>query len=303
MYDLVIIGGGPAGLSAGLYAARAGLNALLIEREFVGGQASTTDRLENYPGFPEGIGGPELMMAFEQQASAHGLQIQYGEVSDLRLNGAQKQLNLNGNPIEARTVILAMGAKRRTLGLANEAQLAGRGISYCATCDGAFYSGRRVAVVGGGNTAVEDALYLAQRSDVLLIHRRDALRASGPHAQYMLENPRITPQWNCVVEAVEPAQDGLTLTLKHRPDGETIRQSVSALFVAIGTVPETQLVRGMLDLDAEGYIVAGEDTRTSLSGVFAAGDLRTKPLKQVVTAVADGAVAATMAALYINGGA
>ncbi len=267
----------------------------MIEREFVGGQASTTDRLENYPGFPEGIGGPELMMAFEQQASAHGLQIQYGEVSDLRLNGAQKQLNLNGNPIKARTVILAMGAKRRTLGLANEAQLAGRGISYCATCDGAFYSGRRVAVVGGGNTAVEDALYLARFAHVTLIHRRDRLRAMGAQVEKLRANEHVKMLLTATVSAIERAESGLLLRLS---GDRTL--AVDGVFVAVGVEPQTKLVENQLSLDAGGYILAGEDTATAIPGVFAAGDCRKKPLRQVSTAVGDGATAAYMAGVYLE---
>lgn len=299
LYDLVIIGGGPAGLGAGLYAVRAGLKALLVERELIGGQASTTDAIHNYPGFPGGIGGPELMMQFEAQASGLGLEIGYESATSALLDDPVKRIDLGGRIVEARTVILAMGASRRKLGIENELALTGRGISYCATCDGAFYANRRVAVVGGGNSAVEDALYLAQRSDVLLIHRRDELRAMGQGAKALLSHPRVQFAWHTGVQAVDPIDGGLQLTLIDTITGQPRTETVAGLFVAIGTVPNTDLVKGQLALDGEGYIPASEDTGTELPGVFAAGDIRQKPLRQVATAVGDGAVAATMAAKYL----
>lgn len=302
MLDVIIVGGGPAGLSAGLYAARAGLSALLLERGFVGGQASTTDIIQNYPGFPGGIGGPELMMQFEAQATGFGLQIRYEPVVKLELGGEIKRVHTQGGSIEARSVILAMGASRRKLGIAHEEPLIGRGVSYCATCDGAFYADRRVAVVGGGHSAIEDALYLARRSDVLMIHRRGELRAIGSDVQRLLDNPRVEMAWNSVVRAIEPTQGGLELTIENAQGGELRKALVAGLFVAVGTVPNNELVKDHLELDADGYIISGEDTKTSIPGVFAAGDIRKKQLKQVVTAVSDGAAAATMAARHLSGG-
>ncbi len=302
MYDTIIVGGGPAGLAAGLYAVRAGLSAVLLERELIGGQASTTDRLENYPGFPGGIGGPELMMQFERQATELGLQIRYERTDSLSLDGPVKRAATNAGAYEARTVILAMGASRRPLGIENEQQLLGRGISYCATCDGAFYIDKRVAVVGGGDSAAEDALYLAQRSDVLLIHRRGELRVQGKQAEALLKHPRVRFAWNSVVRSAAAAEGGLLVSVEDVKSGQKRAESVAGLFVAIGTDPNTQLIKELLALDSQNYIRAGEDTRTCLPGVFAAGDLRTKPLKQVVTAVSDGAVAATMAARYVMEG-
>lgn len=302
MYDIIIVGGGPAGLSAGLYAVRAGLKALLIERELIGGQASTTDVIQNYPGFPGGIGGPELMMQFEAQASGLGLEIRYAAVESLELKSDTKRATLAGETLEARGVILAMGAARRKLGLDNEQALTGRGVSYCATCDGAFFAGKRVAVVGGGYSAIEDSLYLARRSEVLLIHRRDELRAVGHEARRLLGNPRVQPAWFSTVKKIEQTPDGLLLNIEDVRTGVRRQEAVAALFVAIGTVPTTELVKGQLTLDAEGYIVCGEDTQTEIPTVFAAGDIRQKPLKQVVTAVSDGAIAATMAARALMGG-
>ena len=299
-YDLIIIGGGPAGLSAGLYAVRAGLRTLLLERELIGGQASTTDAIGNYPGFPGGIGGPELMMQFESQATALGLEVSYEGANAVSLHGDIKRVELGSRTIESRAVILAMGASRRKLGIPNESALTGRGISYCATCDGAFFAQKKVAIVGGGYSAIEDALYLSQRSDVLLIHRRDTLRGIGESASHVLSHPRIGFAWNSAIESVERGEDGtLCIALRDTQSGAHREQRVSGLFVAIGTVPNTSLISGLIPLDDEGYIPADESTQTAIPGVFAAGDIRRKPLRQVVTAVSDGAVAATMAAKYL----
>lgn len=296
VYDVMIVGGGPAGLTAGLYAARAGLKAVLLEQMFAGGQASTTDRLENYPGFPEGIGGPELMMEFERQAVSAGLEIRYEQAETLTLAGEVKRARVSGGEIEAKTVILCMGAGRSLLNVPGEQELTGRGVSYCATCDGAFYRNKHVAVVGGGDTAMEDALYLARMCEkVTLIHRRDRLRAIGRQAEAVRGHERIEILYNTRVEGVEKAESGLTLRL----DGERTL-AVDGMFVAIGTRPESGLIAGQLETDAAGFVLAGEDTHTSLPGVFAAGDLRKKPLRQVVTAASDGAVAAYEALNYIQ---
>lgn len=299
MVDVVIIGGGPAGMTAGLYARRSGLDTLLIEHELIGGQASTTDQLANYPGFPGGIGGPELMMKFEEQAMSFGLNEAYEDVLSVTLDDDVKRVRTNLREIEAKAVILAMGAKRKKLGLSNEEKLVGRGISYCATCDGALFRGKKVAVVGGGNTAAEDVLFLAQYCDVILIHRRDTLRAQAHHVKKIRENPKIEIKWNTVIAAADQADNGLTLTLEDVKDGGAARADIACLFIAIGTEPNTQMLAGQVDLDEEGYVLAEENTKTSIPGVFVAGDLRRKPLKQVVTAVSDGAVAAYMAAQYL----
>lgn len=289
MRDILIIGGGAAGMTAGLYAARAGLDALIIERAFSGGQASTTNEIENYPGFPGSIGGPELMMKFEEQTRGAGCDFAWEDVESVSLAGDIKRVN----SYEARTVIIATGAQRRKLGVPGEDANAGRGVSYCATCDGAFYKGKRVAVIGGGNTAVEDALYLSKFAETYLIHRRNELRARG--------------------SAVQRASQAATFMLDHRvseirredgmlalafDNGETL--NVNGVFIAVGTDPVTAPFAGQVDMDAAGYILAGEDTRTSVPGVFVAGDCRAKPLRQIVTAAADGAVAAHMAGEYIG---
>ena len=296
MYDVMIIGGGPAGLTAGLYAARAGLKAVLLEQMFVGGQASTTDKLENYPGFPEGIGGPELMMMFEQQATAMGLEIRYEPAEALFLTEKIKRARTASGDIEAKSAIVCMGAGRKLLGVPGEERLTGRGVSYCATCDGAIYRGREVAVVGGGDTAMEDALYLSNIcKKVTLIHRRDAFRAVGRQVENVLSRDNVEVLYNSRVERIEKSDAGIVL---HLNEGREL--NVSAVFVAIGTRPESALIAGQIECDRDGFALAGEDTRTNLDGVFAAGDLRKKPLRQVITAASDGAVAAYEAINYLQ---
>ena len=298
MYDVAIIGGGPAGLTAGMYAARAGWKTVLIERGLPGGQAATTDRLENYPGFPEGVGGPELMMAFADQAARFGMETEYAEVRAIDMEN--KRLTLDDGELQARALILALGATPRKLGVPGELENIGHGVSYCATCDGAFYRGKPVAVVGGGETAVEDALYLAAQSKVTLIHRRDSLRSAGIGARRVMENPNIQILWNTRVASAQPSANGLTLRLIDENGRDRPPLEVAGCFVAVGTQPGSELLKGQLDLDEAGYVVASEDTQTSIPGVFAAGDLRKKPLKQVVTAVSDGAVAASMALNWLH---
>ncbi len=295
--ELLIIGGGAAGLTAGLYGARAGRRTVLIERMFAGGQIATTHRLENYPGFPQGIGGVEIGMAMMEQAERFGLEIQYDTVNGLELDGAVKTARCEGGDWQAKAVILCMGAEPRRLGVEREDELRGRGVSYCATCDGAFYQDKAVAVVGGGDTACEDALYLAALArKVYLIHRRDELRAAGILRQRVMENERIQVLWSTQVEALLGDGQLEGLALKGENKGEL---QADGLFIAVGTTPQAQLVQGALKLDAQGAIVTDERMRTELPGVYAAGDVRATPLRQVVTAAADGAVAATEAAKYL----
>ena len=297
--DILIVGGGPAGLTAGIYASRAGMRSIVLESGFAGGQASTTDRIENYPGFPEGVGGMELMMAFEQQYSRlGGGEVRYDGVQSLNLE-EKTAVTAAGEVISARAVILCMGAEPRKLGVPGEAELTGQGVSYCATCDGMFFRGKTVAVVGGGDTAVEDAAYLKRLATVKVIHRRDELRAASRAGEALMADPDVEKLLSHTVEKIEKQDGLLCLTLKDLKSGQVRTLAVDGLFVAVGTQPRTELVRGQLALDGAGYVVAGEDTRTGIPGVFAAGDLRARPLKQVITAAADGAVAATMAIRYV----
>ena len=296
MKDLIIVGGGPAGLTAGLYAMRAGLSCTLYEKQFVGGQAATTNEIENYPGFPGGIGGPELSMQMAEQAQNMGLDIQYDEVTALSLRGEVKTVHLGMRSEQAKSVILCMGAMPRLLGVAGEDRFRGRGVSYCATCDGAFYKGKDVAVIGGGDTAAEDALYLSRFAHrVTVIHRRDQFRAARHLVLRMEKTENINILYDTVVDEIVGSEKINSLSLRNARTQETTVQPVDGVFVAVGILPLTELVKGELELDAGGYIVAGEDTRTSEACVYAAGDVRTKPLRQVICAASDGAVALTMA--------
>lgn len=285
MRDVIIVGGGPAGLTAALYAARAGLDALLLEKNMIGGQMALTTQLDNYPGFAKGVDAVDLCMAMEEQARGVGAEIRYTAAQEIDCAGGRVRTSAGWE--EAGALVLALGAFPRKLDVPGEDVFAGRGVSYCATCDGALYRGKRVAVVGGGNTAAEDALYLAGIGcDVLMIHRRDSLRAEQAVANRVLEHPRITMCWNAKVETLTGTDK---LETVHLQDGR--QEAVSGVFVAIGRMPDTESVRGQIDLDPQGFIVAGEDCKTTAPGVFAAGDVRTKALRQIVTAVGDGAVA------------
>ena len=293
MKDVLIIGGGPAGLSAAIYAARAGLDFAIIEQMAAGGQAATTQHIENYPGFAEGIGGVELAMAMQTQAENLGAPFLYEQVQKMELLGAEKKIITEGKTLTARSVVLAMGARPRPLGLQGEEELRGKGISYCATCDGFFYKNKEAAVIGGGDTALEDALYLAKFcKQVMLIHRRNEFRAAGRLQEKVrkLENVKLlTPYRPVAFEQEDGYVSGLTI--EHAKTGQTEHVCCEGIFIAAGTLPQTQLVSGQVALDEAGYIKTDAYKRTNVPGVFAAGDISTTPLRQVVTACADGAVA------------
>ena len=302
MYDVAIIGGGPAGLGAALYCLRGGMKTILIEKLFCGGQAATTYEVENYLGFVDPISGPELVMNMEQQIKRFGAEIVNKDVQKLELEGAEKKIICADETYSAKAVILCTGATPRTLGLSNEEALRGSGISYCATCDGAFYRGKSVAVVGGGDTALEDALFLANFcKEVYLIHRRDSYRAAKILVDKLDGSDKIKRVYDSVVASVNTDADGgvESITVKNGKTGETADLSVNGLFVAVGTIAENKLFLDQLDCDEGGYIITDESMRTSLDGVFAAGDIRQKPLRQIITAASDGAVAANAAIDYI----
>ena len=301
MYDLIILGAGPAGLTAGIYAARGGLNAVIVESKAVGGQAALTAEIENYPGFAS-VSGYELVSLMQAQCEALGVSFVFDAPVALALEGDVKRVDTAySGTLEARAVILATGALPRTLGIERESELMGGGVSYCATCDGAFFRGKPVAVVGGGNTAVEDALYLEKfASEVYLIHRRDALRADAILAD-RVKNSGVHIVWDSVVTALDGDKKLQSVTLKNVKSGDTFSLAVNGLFVAVGQKPATEGLTGV-ELDG-GYIVTDSEMRTSLPGVFAAGDVRKKTLRQVVTAAADGAVAAESAIKFLNGAA
>ncbi|MEG1524313.1 MAG: thioredoxin-disulfide reductase [Clostridia bacterium] len=302
MLDIAIIGGGPAGLSAGLYAARGGTDATLYEELFAGGQAAKTERIDNYPGFPDGLDGYSVGALIEQQATRFGLNISYESVSGLNLTAPEKQiLFASGEKVSAKTIILCMGATPRKLGLPEEQRLTGAGISYCATCDGAFFKEKDVAVVGGGDTALSDALYLARFcSSVTVIHRRDSLRAAAALQKAALEDPKIHFLWDSVATALQGETKLTGLTVQNLKTKLESRIAVSGVFVAVGIMPRTALVKEQLALAGNGSIQTDGRMQTNVPGVFAAGDIRNTPLRQVVTACADGAVAATSALEYLQ---
>ncbi|MBU3806453.1 MAG: thioredoxin-disulfide reductase [Candidatus Fournierella pullistercoris] len=300
LWDVVIVGGGPAGYSAALYCTRAGFSTLVVEMLSAGGQMATTSAIENYPGFVKSVDGFELAMNMQQQAEKHGAQTFYAQVEKMELNGPIKQLETSEGTLQAKTVILATGADPRMLGIDREQALRGRGISYCATCDGGFYRNKTVAIVGGGNSAAEDALTLSKLcSKVYLVHRRDKLSATQSYLLPLQKAENMEFVWNKKVVELGGENRLERITLEDTLTGEQSQLELDGLFVAIGRVPNTQLVAGQVELDPQGYVVADETTRTNLPGVFAVGDLRQKPLRQVVTAVADGAVASKFVEEYL----
>ena len=304
MHDIAIIGGGPAGLTAGLYAARGGASVTLYEELFCGGQAAKTERIDNYPGFPDGLDGFSVGALIQQQAEKFGLAVSFETVQALHFGAGEQgahTLVFDGREETAKAVILAMGATPRPLGLPREEALTGAGVSYCATCDGAFFRDKDVAVVGGGDTAVSDALYLARFCrTVTLVHRRDALRAAASLQKAALADSRIRFAWNSVPEALEGETAVSGLRIRNKLTGESTLLPVSGIFVAVGILPRTALVDGQLALADGGSIATDAHMRTSAPGVFAAGDVRNTPLRQVVTACADGAVAAESALTYLT---
>ena len=297
MHDLLILGAGPAGLTAGIYGARGGLKTVIVERKSFGGQAAITPEVENYPGVQH-TDGFTLTFTMEQQARSFGVDFVYDEVESVSLDGDVKSVTTKNNGvIEGKTIIIACGAEAKKLGVERETALIGKGISYCATCDGRFFKGRPVAVVGGGNTAVEDALYLsAFASEVYLIHRRDQLRASAVLAD-KVKNSSVHILWDSVVESLEgdPLEK---INVKNVKTGETTALDVACVFVAVGQTPASTMFAGKVAHE-NGYILADENMATSVAGVFVAGDVRKTPLRQIVTACADGAIAAESAIKYL----
>ena len=301
LYDMLIIGGGPAGYTAALYAARAGLHALVVEKFSAGGQMVQTQQIDNYPGFVDGIGGWELADQMKKQAERFGAQSLNAEVHRLDLSASPKVAETSEGILQARTVVIATGANPRPLGLPEEAELLGRGVAYCAVCDGMFYRGKTVVVVGGGNTAAEDALHLSRiAKKVILVHRRDSLRADRIYHDPLLKADNVSFCWNSTVSEILHGDVVTGVRLRDVNTGEESDVACDGVFVSIGRNPATELVKDQLALDEGGYILAGESTETSIPGVYAVGDVRQKPLRQVVTAVADGAVAVHMAQEYLR---
>ena len=299
IYDVIVVGGGPGGYAAALYAARSGLSVAVLEKLSPGGQMATTSQIDNYPGFPDGVDGFDLGQQMARQAEKYGAQTVLAEVTGADLAASPKVLRTSEGEFSARTVILATGAYPRELGLPEESALRGRGVAYCATCDGMMYRNKVVAVNGGGNTAVEDALYLSKLcAKVYLIHRRDQLRASAVYRK-ALDEQGVEILWNSRVTALRHEGKLTGVELEDTKTGEKRELACDGLFVAIGRVPDTALFAGQVDMDETGYLKADETCRTSLPGVFAVGDVRTKAVRQVVTAAADGANAAHFAEEYL----
>ena len=302
VHDMVIIGGGPGGYTAALYAARAGLDALVVEKLSAGGQMALTHQIDNYPGFEDGVDGFELSEKMQRQAHRFGAKTEYAEVVRLDLAAAPKAVYTTEGVIYGKTVIYAAGAGPRKLGVEKEDELTGRGVAYCAACDGMFYKGRTVVVVGGGNSAAADALLLSRvAKKVIVVHRRDTLRATKVYHEPLMKAENVEFRWNSVVNELLH-EDRLTgLRLRNVASGEVSDIECDGVFISVGRKPATALVAGQLELDAGGYIAADETTQTNIPGVYAVGDVRAKQLRQVVTAVADGAVAVHMAEAYLAG--
>lgn len=300
IYDSIIIGGGPGGYTAALYAARAGLSTIVLEKISAGGQMALTSQIDNYPGFEEGIDGFDLGEKMQQGAERFGVESELAEVYKVVLNEAIKTVETSEGVFRGKTVIIATGASPRKLGIAEEESLVGRGVNYCAACDGMFYKDKTVIVVGGGNSAVSDALILSRIcKKVFLVHRRDTLRATKIYHASLMQAENIEFYWDRAVEEFLHEEKLIGVKVKNLKTGEEDILKAEGIFISIGRKPATELVKGQLELDAAGYIIADESTKTNLAGVFAVGDVRTKALRQVVTAVSDGAVAAHYAEEYL----
>ncbi|ACI19544.1 thioredoxin-disulfide reductase [Dictyoglomus thermophilum] len=299
--DVIILGGGPAGLTAGIYAGRNLWRTLIIEKAIVGGNAALTEKIDNYPGFPEGITGEELVKRMEAQAKKFGSKILEADVLSLKIDGNWKIVETSNGVFRAPTLIIATGTRPKKLGVPGEKEFIGKGVSYCAVCDGAFFTGKKVAVIGGGDSAVEEAIYLTKfAEEVTIIHRRDTLRAEKINQQRAFSNPKIKFLWSHIVKAIEGEKKVEKLILEDLKTGETKIFPVDGVFIYIGLIPNTELFKGILNLDSNGFIITDEKMHTSIPGIYAAGDVRGKILRQVVTAVSDGAIAGMEASKFLE---
>ncbi|MDZ7333075.1 MAG: thioredoxin-disulfide reductase [candidate division KSB1 bacterium] len=300
-YDVVVLGGGPAGLTAAIYAARARLTTLVVEKKEIGGEAAATDVIENYPGFPEGINGHALADRMVQQAKRFGAEIYYGEVAKLDLRSSPKTLLIDGKPINAQAVIIATGTSPKLLNVPGEKELKGRGVSYCATCDGPIYSGKDIAIIGGGNSGLQEGLFILKFvKSITLIEYMPKLNAEKILQEKFQSHPNTVTLLNHQVLSINGSGKVESITVKDRATGETKVIPVEGVFVYIGLIPNTELFKGQLALNQWGYIVTDEKLQASIPGVFVAGDVRDKGLRQVATAIGDGAVAAVSAEHYIE---
>ncbi len=301
MEEVIIIGGGPAGLTAGIYACRAKLKTLMIEKLVPGGQVLSTDWVDNYPGFPEGISGFDLVDRMRLQAERFGLSVASDEVTGVDFSRPEKFLQGANQTYQAKSVIIASGARYKRLGVPGEERLTGRGVSYCATCDGPFYQGQEIAVVGGGDSAVQEAVYLTRfASKVYLIHRRDQLRATRVLQDKALTNPKIEPLWKTVVESIEGPDQVEALRLKNADGSGGRTLAVQGAFIYVGIQPDTQWLQGAVSLDSQGFVLTDQTMATTIPGVFAAGDARQKLVRQISTAVGDAATAVLAVEDYLS---
>ena len=292
IYDVIIIGGGPGGYTAALYSARAGLDVLLLEKLSAGGQMALTSQIDNYPGFENGVDGFELAEKMQAGAERFGAKTELAEVYSVKLEGKIKEIDTSEGVFYARTVVISTGASPRELGLEKEQQLVGRGVNYCAACDGMFYRGKTVVVVGGGNSAAADAMLLSRICEkVIVVHRRDTLRATKIYHEPLMQAENVEFCWDSVLTELQYDDKFTGIRLKNVKTGEETDLPCDGVFISVGRKPVTEFLAGQLELDQAGYILADESTRTNIAGVFAVGDVRTKVLRQVVTAVADGAMA------------
>ena len=305
IYDAIIIGGGPAGLTAGIYLSRARMSTLLIEKALPGGQAILTDIIENYPGFPHGIAGPELMQKMEEQAVRFGLKIEYGEAAEVKIKENKenkvKIVKINNQEYKTLTIILSSGAEASKLEVPGEEELRGRGVSYCATCDAPFFKDQKIVVVGGGDTAIEEALYLTKFvREVTIIHRRDRLRATKILQERVFANKKINFAWDSVVTKILGKEKVEGVLIQNKKTAEEREISCQGVFVFVGNVPNSKFLNEIIKLDKNGYILTDGNMMTSQEGIYACGDVRKKLLRQVITACGEGATAAFAAQKYIE---
>lgn len=300
VYDVIVIGGGPAGYTSAIYASRSGFDTLVIEKFSAGGQMTQTTQIDNYPGFPESVDGFELGTKMREGAERFGAKTVQAEVIEVNLKEKTKTIKTSDGVFLARSVIIATGAVHKHLGLENEEKLIGKGVGYCAACDGMFYKGKTTTVIGGGNSAAADALLLSKIcKKVIVVHRRDTLRAEKVYHEPLLKAPNVEFEWNSTVCEILAENKVTGVKIKNTIDGTEKEIHTDGVFISIGRVTQTELFRGQLDIDKNGYIIADETTKTSISGVFAVGDVRTKPVRQIVTATADGATASHFAEEYL----
>jgi thioredoxin reductase (NADPH) len=300
-YDVIIIGGGPAGLTAGLYTSRSRLRSVLIENGLLGGQMTTTELVENYPGFPQGISGDELSRLMEEQAKRFGLEIVSQYVVEVKLDGNKKVVKTEEGTYLCDALIICTGTEYRKLGVPGEKEFAGKGVSYCATCDGAFFQGNQIVVVGGGDSALTEALYLTKFvKEVTIIHRREALRGTKIYQEKVFANPKIKMLWNSVIQEIKGDSTVHSILVKNLKTGEVTEHQIQGVFLYVGLMPRTQFLRELVEMDEDGYVLTAENGETSVKGIFAAGDCRKKLVRQIATAVGDGATAACAAEKYLE---